>query len=181
MTDNFEHPLEMSALLGGDLDRKLPNQVREVLLDVILAWADLDMTTGFFVSQVTGMDPDSGAEKYGRKFIEDKLKKASRALSEKGHLSMAKSVLSIANEYPEKSLFRRRIAHSKCAGVRRTANNRIVFLPFEREGPPGHLAVEVIDVSQFVEAKEWAEQVSRQLIDYVDGEGFFNADISVQT
>lgn len=173
MTGQFESLPEAEAILAGDLERKLPHAVREVLLDVILAWANLEMATGFFVAQVLGLTPDEGADKFGRKEIADKLKRASKALKDLGKVEVAAKVLEIANDYPEKALLRRRIAHSKCAGVRKSIPSRVVFLPFEREGPPGNLAVEIIHLSKFAEAAKWAEQVHEYLMQHVDGANFF--------
>lgn len=90
-----------------------------------------------------------------------------------GHPEVSTRILEIANDYPEKALLRRRIAHSKCAGVRKSVPSRIVFLPFEREGPPGNLAVEIIHLSKFIEAAKWAEQVHEYLMQHVDGTNFF--------
>lgn len=175
MTGQFESLPEGEAILAGDLERKLPHEVREVLLDVILAWANLEMATGFFVAQVFGFNPDEGAEKFGRKEIADKLKRASKALKDLGKEEIASKVSEIAEDYPEKALLRRRIAHSKCAGVRKSIPSRVVFLPFEREGPPGNLAIEIIHISKFAEATKWAEQAHEYFMQHVDDANFFGA------
>ncbi|MBU0555637.1 MAG: hypothetical protein KKD64_13240 [Alphaproteobacteria bacterium] len=173
MTRKFEAIPDAEAIAEGDLERELPFAVREVLLDVILTWANLEMVTGFFVAQVLELNPDEGADKFGRKEIADKLKRASKALQEAGNLELAKQITEIANAYPEKALLRRRIAHSKCAGVRKSLPDRVVFLPYEREGPPEHLALEVIHISKFNDAVEWARDVHDHLLKYVDNAGFF--------
>jgi hypothetical protein len=173
MVERFEHLAEFDAILEGDVEQQLPNDVREVLLDVILAWADLDMTTAFFVSLILGMTPDEGADKFGRKFIEEKLKKASKALNEQGKQKVASEICAIAQVYPKKAFLRKRIAHTRCAGVRRSDPNRIIFLPFEREGPAGNLAVEVLHISTFTDAIKWAKDTSKYLMEYVDKENFF--------
>jgi len=131
------------------------------------------MVTGFFVAQVLGLDPDEGADKFGRKEIAEKLKRASKALNERGAARAASKILEIADDYPQKSLLRRRIAHSKCAGVRKSIPSLVIFLPFEREGPPGHLAVEIIHISKFSEAAKWAEDVHDYLMQQVDEANFF--------
>lgn len=174
MTSNqFEILQEPDAVIADDLERSLPNEIREALLNVILAWANLDMATAFFVASVSGLNPDAGAERFGRKEIAEKLKRAVKVLEERDEVEVAKKVQEIANAYPTKALFRRRIAHSKCAGVQKSIPSRIVFLPFEREGPAGNLAIEIIHVSTFVEATKWAIEVHDYLMEYIDYADFF--------
>lgn len=169
----FAHLPEADAIIAGDLELRLPRDVRNVLLDVVLAWANLDMATAFFVASVSDLNPDTGAVKFGRKEIADKLKRASTALEARGEVEVASRVREIAANYPEKALLRRRIAHSKCAGVRKSLPDRLVFLPFEREGPNGHLAIEIIHISKFKDAKYWAISVHDFLMDYIDNADFF--------
>lgn len=175
MIGQFAPLSEADAIVAGDLERNLPDDVRKVLLDVILAWASLDMATGFFVASVCGLTPDEGADKFGRKEISDKLKRASKTLQNRGKEELASKVCEIADVYPDKALLRRRIAHSRCAGVRKSLPHRIIFLPFEREGPPGNLAVEIIDISKFADAARWAIDVHDYLMQHVDGAAFFEA------
>lgn len=176
MTDSpieyLPHP-EAEAIIAGDLERELPRDVREVLLDVVLAWANLDMATALFLSSVSGLNPDEGADKFGRKEIADKLKRAAKALEESGDGTLAKEVREIATAYPDKALYRRRIAHTKCAGVRSSEPSLLVFMPFEREGPARHLAIEVFDLSLFADAAAWARGVHDRFMKHVDRAGFF--------
>lgn len=170
--DYLPHP-ETEALIAGDLEPNLPANVREVLLDVVLAWANLDMATAFFVASVSGLNPDEGADRFGRKEIADKLTRAAKALEKRGDASIVREVREVARVYPDKALYRRRIAHSKCAGVRKSNPSRLVFMPFEREGPQRHLAIEVFDLSLFAEAAAWARRVHDRFMEIVDRSGFF--------
>jgi hypothetical protein len=165
--------LELEAILTGDLQPRLPSEVREVLLDVVLAWANLHVVTAFFLSSVTGLDPDDGARRYGRREIADKLKRASKALQEKGNGPLADRVQETADLYQEKSFYRRGIAHSKCAGVRKSDPTQLIFLPFEQEGPPGHLAMEVFNIELFQDAVEWAKSEHDFYLNQVDDAAFF--------
>ena len=164
---------EVDAILEGDLQAKLPQEVREAMLDVVLAWANLDMATAFFVSLVSELDPDDGAKKFGRKQIEEKLARAGKILAENKREELAEEVREIAESYQEKSFYRRRIAHSKCAGVRKTNPRRVVFLPYEQEGPPGNLAVEIFALDFFTEAITWARSAHDTLMKYVDDADYF--------
>src|SRR6184192_1841618 len=101
--------LEADAIIAGDLESSLPSEVREVLLDVVLAWANLDMATAFFVASVSDLNPDEGADKFGRKEIADKLKRAAAVLEQRGDDQFAVKIREIAAAYPAKALHRRRI------------------------------------------------------------------------
>lgn len=176
MTDNGFTPIassEIEAILSDDLQRELPEYIRSALLKVILEWAKLDMATAFFVSLVAGLTPDEGADRFGRKEIADKLNKAANKLRDDGNISTSHEVQKIADEYKDMAFIRRRIAHSKCAGVRKSMPDRIIFMPFEREGPPKNLAVEVIDVSRLNEAAAWAKRAHDYFLAHVDQAGFF--------
>ncbi|WP_206663453.1 hypothetical protein [Aurantiacibacter suaedae] len=164
---------EVAAVAAGDLEAQLPSDVREVLLDVILMWANLDMVTAFFLSSVSGLNPDDGAKRFGRKEIADKLKKAAKRLRSNGATDLASRIEEMADSYPNHAFYRKRIAHSRCAGVRKSDPTRLIFLPFEQEGPPGHLAMEIIDLSLFMRAADWARSEHEFLLDYVDRAGFF--------
>ena len=173
MINQFELLGDLSADIEADIERKLPHEVREVLLDVILAWANLEMVTGFFVALTSGLNPDEGADKFGRKEIADKLRRASMVLREQGKEDVASMVCRIADEYPDNALLRRRIAHSKCVGVRKSNPSFVIFLPFEREGPPRNLAVEFIPLSKFDDAVKWANQAHDYLMQHVNDANYF--------
>lgn len=175
---NFVPSPELVKIVQGDLDPLLPPIVRESMLDLILAWADLDMSTAFFVSTIAGLTPDEGANRYHRKVIADKLKIAATLLEAAGETETAQVVQNIGAEYPERALLRKRIAHSKCAGVRKSDNTQIVFLPFETEGPPGHLAMEIIALEAFVAQTQWARYAHLFFMNYVDAGNFFDQKIA---
>ena len=92
--------LEARALIEGDLDPVIPSAAREAMLDLILAWADLDGSVAFLAAATSGLDPSQGAEKFGRKMIADKLKAAAKALKASGHDSDAARVQKIATNIP---------------------------------------------------------------------------------
>ncbi|MFU7527481.1 hypothetical protein [Qipengyuania sp. ASV99] len=167
---------EVAKILSGDLTREVPQEVRNVLLDVILIWASLDMATAFYLSSIKGLDPSEGANRYGRKEIAEKLKKAAKALFDEGKNDTASEIQKIAADYPDKAFYRKRIAHSRLVGVRASDSSRLVFLPFENEGPPGNLAMEVLSVELFSDAFRWAQAAHVFFMALVDQEGFFSAE-----
>ena len=169
------HP-ELVEILSGDLEPVLPPNVREAMLDVILAWANLDASTAFFAAALGDLNPDQGADRFKRSVIADKLKAAAKALEELDQKDAADLVRAIGEEYPDRALLRKRIAHSRCAGVKKSDPSRVVFLPYEREGPDGHLAVEVFPLERFASNVEWARGVHVNLMSYVDKVQFFGSD-----
>lgn len=169
------HP-EAEAVADGDLNPVLPAEVREAMLDVILAWANLDAVTSFLAAAISGMDPDQGADSFGRKVIADKLKSMAKPLKAAGQTEGVETIERIAVEYSDRAYLRKRIAHSRCAGVRISNPDAVVFLPFERERPPGNLAIEIFDLAKFREATDWARTVHDHFLRIVDGADFFNME-----
>lgn len=182
MTDSPKNLLEnlgdIDATILADLQREIPQVVRDAMLDLVLAWASLDMATAFFLASLSGLDPDLGAEKYGRKEIADKFKRTSKLLDEAGEHDRSAEIKKIAEAYPSKALYRRRIAHARCAGVRKSDPEKLVFLPYEREGAPGNLAIEIFDVSLLIDARNWADAVHGYLMAMVDQADFFQVRAS---
>ena len=148
------------------------------MLDVILAWADLDSSTAFFAAALGDLNPGQGADRYKRSVIADKLKAAAKALEALGQKEAAAVVRAIGEEYPDRALLRKRIAHSRCAGVRKSDPTRVVFFPYETEGPDGHLAVEIFGLERFASNVEWARGVHLNLMHYVNSVQFFEGGTS---
>ena len=169
------HP-EARALVEGDIDPVIPPAAREVMLDLVLAWANLDGSVAFLAAATGGLNPSQGAERFGRKVIADKLIAAAKSLKASGHDADAARVQRISDEYPDKAKLRRRVAHSRCAGVRRSDPSRVVFLPYETEGPDGHLAMEIYGLDAFAADTAWARRVHGVFLDAVDRLGFFDME-----
>lgn len=163
----------IAAVMKGDFDPELPSAVRDALLDVILAWADLDMVMAFLAAAVTGLDPSEGADRFGRKVIADKLKVISRAAAAAGAGHVAAALLRISDAYPDKALLRKRIAHARCAGVRKSDPEQVIFLPYERGEAANQLVVEIHHLQAFKAATAWARQVHDKCVSVIDSSGFF--------
>jgi hypothetical protein len=166
------HP-EATAIVEGDIEPVLPADVREAMLNLILAFANLDGATAFLAASLSGLGIDKGAERFGRKIVADKLKAASKALSQAGRQQEARFIDEISADYVGRALIRKRIAHARCAGVRKSDATRVIFLPYEREGPAGHFAVEVHGIETIRSDAAWAEHVGNTIMAYVDATGFF--------
>ena len=165
---------EAEILLKGDLNPLLPGGVREAMLDLILAFADLDSSVAFITAMTKGLNPREGADQLGRKSIGDKLKIAVSALKAGGRHADAAILQEVRDEYPDRSKLRNRIAHHRCAGVRKSDPSRVIFLPYEGEGPPNSLAVEVYGPQAFADDRLWAQQMHQAFMHIVDRHGFFS-------
>lgn len=54
------------AIVEGDIGDFLPSRIWDTLLDLILAWAEFNTALAFLVASISGLNPDEGADKYGR-------------------------------------------------------------------------------------------------------------------
>lgn len=167
------HP-EATAIVEGDIDCVIPPDVRHAMLDLVLAFADLDGATAFLAASLSGLGIDEGADRFGRKIVAEKLKAASKALLRGGREQEASFIDEISAEYVGRALIRKRIAHSRCVGVRKSDPSRVIFLPYEREGPVGHFAIEVHGIESIQSDTKWARHVGDTIMAYVDASGFFD-------
>jgi hypothetical protein len=167
---------DVTAVLEGDLEPTLPPAVREVMLDLILAFANLDGSTAFFSATLNGLDPGEGANEYRRWSIAKKFKEAGKALRRVKRLDEAALLGKISQEYADRSEVRNRVAHSRCAGVRRSDPALIIFMPYEPEGPEKHLAIEAYRLQRLEADLEWARGMNRVLLTYVEASSFFDRE-----
>ena len=166
-------PSEAENILWGDLDPNLPAEVRASMLDLVLAFANLDGSVAFLASMIAGLNPREGADKLGRKTIGDKLKIAIKILKDQGREDDAAVLQTVKDQYPGRSALRNRIAHSRCAGVRRSDPTRVIFLPYEGEGPDDSLALEIYGPPAFEMDRKWAEEMHISFMQVVDRHDFF--------
>lgn len=167
---------DVIAVLEGDLEPSLPPAVRETMLDLILAFANLDGSTAFFSAARNNLDPGEGADKYRRWPVARKFKEAAKALRRSGQIDEAALLLRISDDYADRSEVRNRVAHSRCLGVRRSDPTLIVFMPYENEGPARHLAVEGYRLARLEADLEWARGMNTALLAYVEASGFFDRE-----
>jgi hypothetical protein len=169
-------PEDVTAILNGDLEPVLPPDVREVMLDLILAFANLDGSTAFFSASLNDLDPGEGAKKYRRWPIARKFKEAAKAMRRSERVDEAALLDRISEEYADRSEARNRVAHSRCLGVRRSDPMLIVFVPYEKEGPAKHLAIEGHRLARLKADLEWARGMNSTLLAYVKATGFFDRE-----
>lgn len=110
-----------------------------------------------------------------------KLKDAAKALRKCGQEEGAEIIDRLKEAFPPHAKLRNRVAHGRCIGTRRSSPNQIVFLPYEREGPPGHLAIEIYELERFEAATKFARKLHDILMRAVDEAGFFDLPSSLDT
>lgn len=101
---------EALAVLNGDLDDFLPRRVRDILLNLILAWAKFDTAIAFLAASASGLNPDEGADKYGRSQLGQKLTATAKALREMGDHENAAIVDRLKEASPSFAKLRNRVA-----------------------------------------------------------------------
>ena len=91
---------------------------RDAMLDLILAWGNLDGALGILLSTARGLPLDQGAAKFGRSSNPDKLEKLCQWLRKQpGGVVTAGKLEEHISFYRKYSEPRNCIAHSKCVGV----------------------------------------------------------------
>ena len=140
----------------------LEQRHRDAMLDLILEWAKIDGSLGWFLAALHGFDPVDGAiliegMKAGQIFAD--ARNAIRAMI--GGDQASKAIKKMKLAYESYAPTRNRIAHSCCAGIDAADNDRIVFLIYSTEG--GGLASETDHIDTIKQATAYAKTLNGYL------------------
>lgn len=129
---------------------------REIMLDLVLRWAELDSGLRMLLSKVLDLQPADGAfliDRMPASAVFTELRKALR------HRKAAAEVVRIVKkhkaDYLRHSRCRNLIAHSKCVGHWSVDTDYLVFATFMRTGD-GELAVDLVPVQEMLASQRWA-------------------------
>jgi hypothetical protein len=144
------------------IPKPLEQRHRDAMLDLILAWAKIDGSLGWFLSMLHGFDPAEGAiliedMKPGQIFAD--ARKAIRQMA--GGDQAAQKIKKMKLAYENYAPIRNRIAHSFCAGISTENADLIVFLVYSKEGDG--LAVEVDHIDTIKRATTYAKALDGYL------------------
>ena len=150
----------MTEIDPDDIEPGLEPQHRDAMLDLILAWGELDGALGMFLSRVLGVSLVEGAELIGRESGSAKLAKAVQILRQAPNAEGATRFLRKHKKMYERfSKPRNRIAHSNCIGVWARDRNFIAFAVFEKVDD-NSLALEAIPVQEMQRATRWGKAMT---------------------
>jgi len=131
------------------------------MLDLILEWAKIEGSLGWFLSTLHGFDPAEGAiliegMKAGQIFAD-----ARKAIRQT--IGGENAAQKMKQAYESYAPIRNRIAHSCCAGIDAEDSDLIVFLVYSKEGDG--LAVEVDHIDTVNRAAAYAKTLNDYLWD----------------
>ncbi len=139
----------------------LEQRHRDAMLDLILAWGELDTALGMLLSCVLNMPLVEGAETVGKMPATSKFRKIFEMLRDSPNgEDAARKVKSHKRSYEKHSLIRKPIAHSKCLGAKSTDKDFILFAAFEKHGENG-LAVDAVPVQEIYRATLWGREMTK--------------------
>ncbi len=143
------------AIDPNDITSDLEQRHRDAMLDLVLAWGELDGALGILLSGVRGLPLDQGAELVGRRPNSAKLEDICKVLrNAPGGADAARIVEKHKKHYELHAHPRNRIAHSRCRGVWTQDRNFIVFMTFEKVAD-NELAVDLIPIREMQRATRW--------------------------
>jgi hypothetical protein len=150
----------------------LTPKARETMLDLVLAWGELDGAISILVAASFGLDPTRGAILLGRASAPEKLLRLKRLYQALGDATTAKAVGDLRGEYEQHSAGRNLVAHSKCLGVRASDPDRIIFASFEVTEAT-QLAIDDASIPAMLNAVAWAKAHVSQCLEFADRADFF--------
>lgn len=112
----------------ADLDRTLSDQDRLVMVETILAWADLDTGISRLILLVFGVKDDAGSILIGNMDLKTKVEKIKMLEDHNGRSKSAASFANLAIAMRKFSDCRNIIAHRKCVGKLSSEPRRLAFL-----------------------------------------------------
>lgn len=148
--------------------RELDQRHRDAMLDLVLAWGELDGALGMLLSAASGIPMADGAEKFGRLPGSKKLQQLFKAV--RAHpqgADAAKQLRKHKKAYERHSFPRNRIAHSKCIGIKRLDRDLILFAAFEKHGVD-ELTLDAIPIQVMERATRWGKGMTRVALKIVD-------------
>ena len=138
-----------------DIRRELDQRHRDAMLDLVLAWASLDVALGMLLSGVRGLPLHEGAEQIGVMGATAKLNEVYKAVrAVPGAAEAARKLKKHKKNYEIHAAPRNSVAHACCVGVSSTDADYVVFTAFKKFGAD-QLVCDAIPVQQMHRATVW--------------------------
>ena len=106
-------PLPDWSQLAQDINLDLPSHIRKVMLDLVLAWVELDGAISMMASAIFGLNPTTGSILVGKMRVSEKLERVVRLHKAYGVSDSAKTVKRIKADYERLARARNLVARSK--------------------------------------------------------------------
>jgi hypothetical protein len=156
------------AFSTSNIVRKFEDRHRDAMLEVILAWADLDGAMSILLTNILGIRLVEGAGIVGKMKTSSKFHEIFKIIRDiPSGADAAKIIKRQKKTYEELSFFRNRIAHAKCVGIRKDDPDFVVFAAFEKHNDDD-LVVDAIPIQEMDRAASWARGMSAMALNLAD-------------
>lgn len=146
----------------------LGQEHRDVMLDLILAWASLDGALGLLLAKVTDLTPSDCAFLVEKDGTGTKFNEIAKALRQEPRGGPAASkIRRYKKRYEKHSVLRNHVAHSRCVGCLAADPAYLIFLKFERFDE-GSLRVDLVPLEDLRHATVWGNALHELVMRLVD-------------
>ena len=166
-------PLPDWTGLVPDINPELPPSLRNVMLDLVLAWAELDGAISMMSSAIFGLNPTTGSLLMGKMRVSEKLERVVKLHKAFSQSDGANTVKRIKTDYERLARARNLIAHSKCVGVLQSDSTSLMFATFEAP-KHGELALYRLTLGEMNAGIAYAKRLTVRCLQIVDQSSFFN-------
>lgn len=143
---------------------KVSQEARDVMLDLILAWARLDTACSIWVTLAFGMCTDSGPILLGNMDTKSKLDRLKALAKHHKLATAAKSIDNLKKTVEHYAQIRNAIAHSMLAGERVSKPGVIVFSPLKpAPGVLAHMMIQEVRLEAMKKAAAFARDAGDRL------------------
>ena len=151
----------------------LSEPVRELLLSLVLQWAELDGAISILCGTWFGLNPTSSSILLGRASASEKLRKIEKLCAAHSLPEVAKSYKQLRRDYERWSKPRNLIAHSKLIGADANDHEVLLFATYEVVQHK-ELAIDRIGMPAVKNALEWGRELAAHCLKLADQRGHFD-------
>jgi hypothetical protein len=167
LSDSIPKPFDVN-----DLERVVTDDDKLIMIETILAWADLDTGVSRLTLLMFGLEADAGSILIGNMDVKTKVERIKGLYEHLGNVAGTKGMAALKTAMMKHSSSRNVIAHRKCIGKLISQPTRLVFLSSKHvKGQAGRFEMLAIDHSEMVASAKFARAASRtvsKMIDAID-------------
>lgn len=159
MSDATAPPFDMD-----NLERVITDADKFVMVETILAWADLDTGISHLTLLMFGLEHDAGSILIGNMDFKTKVERLKALHDHHGKSGAAASLGRLITSMRTFSASRNTVAHRKHVGRMKSDPTRLVFLSSKHvKGKPGHFEILCVDHSELIASAKFARDASAKV------------------
>jgi hypothetical protein len=152
----------------NDLDRTVSDADRLIMIETILAWADLDTGISRLILLVFGVEDDAGSILIGNMDLKTKVERIKMLYDHRGESADAASLAKLITTMKHFSVCRNSVAHRKLIGRLFSDPTRMVFLSARHiKHSTNQFEMVSIHHSELIESGKFARKASEKIHDLI--------------